>query len=461
MNAPDSASVDRLRKGFSGTILTPKDGDYDEARKIWNGMVDKRPAIIARCASTQDVVKAVTFARDNGVLLAVRGAGHHIAGVSLCDDGLVVDLSRMKAVKVDVAKKRATAEGGATLADFDGATQAHGLATPVGINSTTGIAGLTLGGGFGWLSRKYGMTVDNLESAEVVTAKGEVVRASASENADLFWALRGGSGNFGVVTRFEFRLHDVGPDLLSGLIVYPLSEAKTVLKRYREFVAQAPDELSVWTVLRQAPPLPFLPVEVHGKEVVVLALLYAGDPKQGEELIQPLRKFGKPVGAHVGVQPYTAWQKAFDPLLTPGARNYWKSHNFTTIADGLIDVVIEYVKRLPSPQCEVFFGGIGGATKRPAPDATAYPHRDAEFVMNVHGRWETPAEDERCIAWSRDYFRASAPFASGGAYVNFLTADETDRVRAAYGPNYDRLARVKAKYDPNNLFRTNWNVKPA
>jgi FAD/FMN-containing dehydrogenase len=424
-------------------------------------MVDKRPAIIARCASTQDVVKAVTFARDNGVLLAVRGAGHHIAGVSLCDDGLVVDLSRMKAVKVDVAKKRATAEGGATLADFDGATQAHGLATPVGINSTTGIAGLTLGGGFGWLSRKYGMTVDNLESAEVVTAKGEVVRASASENADLFWALRGGSGNFGVVTRFEFRLHDVGPDLLSGLIVYPLSEAKTVLKRYREFVAQAPDELSVWTVLRQAPPLPFLPAEVHGKEVVVLALLYAGDPKQGEELIQPLRKFGKPVGAHVGVQPYTAWQKAFDPLLTPGARNYWKSHNFTTIADGLIDVVIEYVKRLPSPQCEVFFGGIGGATKRPAPDATAYPHRDAEFVMNVHGRWETPAEDERCIAWSRDYFRASAPFASGGAYVNFLTADETDRVRAAYGPNYDRLARVKAKYDPNNLFRTNWNVKPA
>ncbi len=461
MSAPDSGRVDQLRKGFSGRILTPKDDDYDEARKIWNAMVDKRPAIIARCAGTRDVVKAVNFARDNGVLLAVRGAGHHIAGVSLCDDGLVVDLSRMKAVNVDVAQKRATAEGGATLADVDGATQAHGLATPVGINSTTGIAGLTLGGGFGWLSRKYGMTVDNLESAEVVTAQGEVVRASAGENADLFWALRGGSGNFGVVTRFEFCLHDVGPDLLSGLIVYPLSEAKTVLKQYREFVARAPDELSVWTVLRQAPPLPFLPAEVHGKEVVVLALLYAGDPKQGEELIQPLRKFGKPVGAHVGVQPYAAWQKAFDPLLTPGARNYWKSHNFTTIADGLIDVVIEYVKRLPSPHCEIFFGAIGGATKRPAPDATAYPHRDAEFVMNVHGRWETPAEDERCIAWSRDYFRASAPFASGGAYVNFLTADETDRVRAAYGPNYDRLARVKAKYDPNNLFRTNWNVKPA
>jgi FAD/FMN-containing dehydrogenase len=461
MSTPNAARVDQLRQGFSGKVLTPEDGDYDAARKIWNGMVDKRPAIIARCEGTRDAVQAVNFARDNGVLLAVRGAGHHIAGVSLCDGGLVVDLSRMKAVSVDVARKRATAEGGATLADFDGATQAHGLATPLGINSTTGIAGLTLGGGFGWLSRKYGMTVDNLESAEVVTAKGEVVRASASENPDLFWALRGGSGNFGVVTRFEFRLHDVGPDLLSGLIVYPLSETKTVLQQYREFVAKAPDELSVWTVMRQAPPLPFLPAEVHGKEVVVLALLYAGDPKQGEELIQPLRKFGKPVGEHVGVQPYAAWQKAFDPLLTPGARNYWKSHNFTTIADGLIDVVIDYVNRLPSPHCEIFFGGIGGATKRPAPDATAYPHRDAEFVMNVHGRWETPQEDERCIAWSRDYFRASAPFASGGAYVNFLTADETDRVRAAYGANYDRLARVKARYDPSNLFRTNWNVKPA
>jgi FAD/FMN-containing dehydrogenase len=461
MHAPDSAKVDELRKGFSGQVLTPQDGDYDEARKLWNAMVDKRPAIIARCASTRDAVNAVNFARDNGLLLAVRGAGHHIAGVSLCDGGLVVDLSRMKAVSVDVAKERATAEGGATLADFDGATQAHGLATPLGINSTTGIAGLTLGGGFGWLSRTYGMTVDNLESAEVVTAKGDVVRASASENGDLFWALRGGSGNFGVVTRFEFRLHRVGPDLLSGLIVYPMSEAKRVLQEYREFFAKAPDELSVWTVIRQAPPLPFLPAEVHGKAVVVLALLYAGDPKQGEKLIQPLRKFGKPVGEHVGVQPYVAWQKAFDPLLTPGARNYWKSHNFTTIGDGLIDVVIEYVKRLPSPHCEIFFGGIGGATKRPAPDATAYPHRDAEFVMNVHGRWETPEEDERCIAWSRDYFRASAPFATGGAYVNFLTADETDRVRAAYGANYDRLARVKAKYDPQNLFRTNWNVKPG
>ena len=253
------------------------------------------------------------------------------------------------------------------LADLDAATQAHGLATPVGINSTTGVAGLTLGGGFGWLSRKYGMTVDNLESAEVVTAAGEVVRASAAEHPDLFWALRGGGGNFGVVTRFEFRLHPVGPDVLSGLIVYPLSEAKSVLQQYREFVAKAPDELSVWAVLRKAPPLPFLPAEVHGKGIVALALLYAGDPKEGEPLIEPLRKFGTPVGEHVGVQPYTAWQQAFDPLLTPGARNYWKSHNFSTLEDGLFDAVIEYIGKLPSPQCEIFFGALGGATARPAP----------------------------------------------------------------------------------------------
>jgi FAD/FMN-containing dehydrogenase len=457
----DATNIDGLRKGFAGTVLVPSDAGYDDARKIWNGMIDKRPAIIARCAGTQDAVRTVNFARENGLLLAVRGAGHHIAGNSLCDGGIVADLSQMKVVTVDPAARRATVEGGATLGDLDAATQAHGLATPVGINSTTGIAGLTLGGGFGWLSRKFGMTVDNLESAEVVTAKGEVVRASANEHADLFWALRGGSGNFGVVTHFEFRLHPVGPDLLSGLIVYPFAQAKSVLQQYRDFVAKASEELSVWTVLRKAPPLPFLPAELHGKEVVILALLYAGDPKKGEALISPLRKLGTPVGEHVGVQPYAAWQKAFDPLLTPGARNYWKSHNFTTLADGLFDVVVEYVKTLPSPQCEIFFGSIGGATKRLAPDATAYAHRDAEYVMNVHGRWEDAGDDQRCMKWSRDYFQASAPFASAGAYVNFLTEDEGDRVRSAYGPNYDRLARLKRQYDPDNLFHMNQNIKPA
>jgi FAD/FMN-containing dehydrogenase len=288
-----------------------------------------------------------------------------------------------------------------------------------------------------------------------------VVRASATEHPDLFWALRGGSGNFGVVTRFEFLLHPVGPDVLSGLIVYPLSEVKAVLQQYREFIAKAPDELTVWTVLRQAPPLPFLPEAVHGKEIIALALCYAGDPTLGEPLIEPLRKFGTPLGEHVGVQPYTAWQKAFDPLLAPGARNYWKSHNFSVLSDGLFDAVIDYLKKLPSPQCEIFFGALGGATARPAPDSAAYAHRDAQFVMNVHGRWTAPADDERCIRWARDFFKASAPFASGGVYVNFLTADEGDRVRAAYGQNYERLAQIKRKYDPANLFSTNQNIKPA
>ncbi len=453
-------NIEELKSAFKGTILLPSDAAYEDARKIWNGMIDKRPAVIARCATTTDVVRAVHFARDNGVVLAVRGGGHNIAGNAICDDGLVIDLSAMRATRVEPNGPRATVEGGATLADFDAATQAHGLATPVGINSTTGIAGLTLGGGFGWLSRKYGMTIDNLESAEVVTAAGAVLRASASEHPDLFWALRGGGGNFGVVTRFTFRLHPVGPNVLSGLVVYPIAAAKSVLQQYRDFIAQAPDELTVWTVLRKAPPLPFLPETAHGQGIGALALIYTGDPSKGEALIEPLRRFGSPLGEHVGVQPYVAWQRAFDPLLAAGARNYWKSHNFTTLQDGLLDAVIAAVGTLPSPQCEIFFGALGGATSRPAPDATAYAHRDAQFVMNVHGRWESPADDTHCIRWARDFFQAAAPFASSGVYVNFLTADEVDRVRAAYGPNYDRLVEVKRTYDPDNVFRINQNIAP-
>ena len=452
--------IEELKRGVSGQVVLPGDADYESARTIWNAMIDKRPAVIVRCASTADVVRAVSFARDSGLPLAIRGGGHNIAGSALCEGGIVIDLSQMKGAKVDPRSRRVVIEGGATLADLDAATQAHGLATPAGVNSTTGIAGLTLGGGFGWLSRKHGMTIDNLESAEVVTAAGEVIRVSAAEHPDLFWALRGGSGNFGVVTRFEFRLHAVGPDVLSGLIVYPISEAKSVLRQYREFTAKAPDELSVWTVLRKAPPLPFLPEAVHGKEIIALALCYAGDPARGESLIGPLRKFGTVLGEHVGVQPYVAWQQAFDPLLAPGARNYWKSHNFTTLDDRLFDAVIEYIGKLPSPQCEIFFAAIGGATARPAADACAYAHRDAQFVMNVHGRWDDAADDESGIRWARDFFKASAPYASGGVYVNFLTADEGDRVRSAYGPNYDRLVRVKRQYDPANLFSVNQNIRP-
>lgn len=461
MSKLNAIKIGELKGLMAGNVLLPTDPAYDEARQIWNAMIQKRPALIARCVSTSDVVHAVNFARENALLLAVRGGGHNIAGSAICDDGIVIDLSQMKAAMVDPVACRVTVEGGATLADLDSATQLHGLAIPLGINSTTGVAGLTLGGGFGWLSRKYGMTIDNLESAEVVTAAGEVLQVSNSENADLFWALRGGGGNFGVVTNFRFRLHPVGPDLLSGLIVYALADAKSVLKQYREFMAKAPDELSVWAVLRQAPPLPFLPEDTHGKPIVALALLYAGDAMSGRTLINPLFNFATPLGEHVGVQPYTAWQQAFDPLLTSGARNYWKSHNFTTLDDGLFDTVIDYIEKQPSPQCEIFFGAIGGATTRPAPDAMAYAHRNTKYAMNVHGRWLDAADDERCIRWAREFFHASAPFASGGVYVNFLTDDESDRIGAAYGQNYVRLAKTKRKYDPTNFFRVNQNISPA
>jgi FAD/FMN-containing dehydrogenase len=461
MSALDDRRVADLRAGFRGELLMPGGPDYDAARMVWNAMIDKRPALIARCADVQDVVRGVNFARQNGLVLAVRGGGHNIAGSALCDDGVVLDLSRMTAAQVAVGDRLVTIEAGATLADLDAATQAHGLAVPVGINSTTGVAGLTLGGGFGWLSRKHGLTVDNLDSVEMVTAAGEVIHASASEHSDLFWALRGGGGNFGVVTRFTFRLHPVGPDLLSGLVVYPLAEARSVLQQYRDFALAAPEDLTVWVVMRQAPPLPFLPAEVHGTEVVVLALLYAGDPDEGQVHVEPLRRFGRPVGEHIGVQPFAAWQQAFDPLLTPGARNYWKSHNFRTLDDKLLEVLIGAIRTLPSPQCEVFIASLGGAIARQRPDATAYGQRDARFVMNVHGRWDDPADDQRCIAWARQLFAAAAPFASGGVYVNFMTAEEGDRVRAAYGDNYDRLVRVKQQYDPGNLFRTNQNISPA
>jgi FAD/FMN-containing dehydrogenase len=450
-----------LKENIRGELILPDSPNYDEARTIWNAMIDKRPAAIVRCAGVADVVAAVNSARNSGMTLAVRGGGHNIAGTAMCDGGLVIDLSRMNAVRVDSSARRAFVGPGAKLGDVDRETQAFGLATPLGINSTTGIAGLTLGGGFGWLTTQYGMTVDNLVSARMVTAEGGTLRASADENSDLFWALRGGGGNFGIVTEFEFELYPFGPDILAGLIVFPFSEAKSVLQKLRDFVDSAPPNLNVWTVVRKAPPLPFLPTEVHGQEIIALAVFYSGDPEEGKKLITPLRTFGIPCGEHVGVQPYTTWQQAFDPLLTPGARNYWKSHNFSTLADGVFDTVLEFAGRLPSPHCEIFIGRLGGAAARVAPDAMAYVNRDANFVMNVHGRWETPQEDAACITWARDFFRAAARYATGGVYVNFMTDDGTDRIASAYGANYARLARIKAKYDPKNLFRVNQNIQPA
>ena len=456
----DNAQIEQLRSKINGRIILPADPGYDEVRSIWNAMIDRRPAVIVECADTGDVPHALAFARENGLEISMRGAGHNIAGNSLSNGGLVIDFSKMNKVRVDTEKRRAFVEPGVTLGDFDKAVQAHGLATPVGINSTTGIAGLTLGGGFGWLTRKYGLTIDNLVSVDVITADGTAVKASENENADLFWAIRGGGGNFGIVTQFEFALYPVGPEILAGLIVFPLAQAKQVLSQYREFVKSAPEELNVWVVMRHAPPLPFLPEEVHGTEVLILAVFYAGDIKEGEKLVQPLQSFGDPVGVHLGAQPYVDWQQAFDPLLTPGARNYWKTHNFTNLSDDALEKMIEYAGNMPSPQCEIFIALIDGAPNRIAADAMAYGNRDAKFVLNVHGRWDSAADDETCISWAREFFNASAPYASGGAYVNFMTDEEGDRVAAAYGANYDRLVQIKNKYDPENVFHLNQNIKP-
>jgi FAD/FMN-containing dehydrogenase len=455
-------ALEQLRGGLRGALCLPGDAGYDEARTIWNAMIDKRPGAVVRAAGASDVIRTVRLAAQHRLLLSVRGGGHNIAGSAVCDGGLMLDLSRMTSVRVDPKAHTVRVEPGARLADLDKETQAFGLATPVGINSTTGVAGLTLGGGFGWLSRKLGLTVDNLLSADVVTAEGVLVRASETDNPDLFWAIRGGGGNFGVVTSFELKLHPVGPEVIAGLIVHPLSAAKDVLNEYRRLVANAPDDLCCWAVLRKAPPLPFLAPEVHGTEVIVLALCCAGDPDSGAKAVAPFKAIGKPIADVVGPAPFAAWQMAFDPLLTPGERNYWKSHDFLELSDGLIDAVIDAVQTLPSPQCEIFIASLGGAINRVPSAATAYPHRDVNFVMNVHTRWSSPSEDKACIAWARGFYDAAAPFATGGVYVNFMPDDEAQRVRSgAYGANYDRLAKLKAKYDPKNLFRTNQNVAPA
>ena len=460
MTTLSEEELSALKENIASTVLTPGDNQYDEVRTIWNAMIYRKPGVIVQCEMVVDVAPSIAFARKNDLESTIRGAGHNIAGNSISDGGLLIDFSLMKQVNVNTTTNSATVEPGATLGDFDAAVQKYGLATSVGINSTTGIAGLTLGGGFGWLTRKYGMTVDNLLSVNLVTVDGESISASATENTDLFWAIRGGGGNFGVITQFEYTLHPIGPNVLAGLVVYPLEQARQVLKRYREFTSTAPEDMTVWSVMRKAPPLPFLPEDVHGKEVVVLAFMYAGDPPQGAELADILKSFGEPYGDHIGVMSYIEWQQSFDPLLTPGARNYWKSHNFTKLADDALDIMIEYAGTLPSPQCEIFIAHISGAANRVAADAMAYGARDTQYVLNVHARWDNAADDDTCISWSRDFFKATKPYASTGAYVNFMTEEEGDRVESAYGANYERLVEVKRKYDPGNILHMNQNITP-
>lgn len=459
--AVERRHVDSLSAQLSVPVVEPADGGYDEARTIWNAMIDRRPALIARCSTAGDVLHAVRFAAEHGVLTSVRGGGHNIAGLAVADAGFMIDLSPMKGVQIDPVARTATVEPGVTLGELDRAAQAHGLATPLGINSTTGVAGLTLGGGFGWISRRFGLTIDNLRHADLVTARGERRRASATEDANLFWAIRGGGGNFGVATSFEYQLHPLGPTVLAGLVVHPFADARRVIDHYRSFVAQAPEALTCWMVLRKAPPLPFLASEWHGREILVLACVYAGEIAEGERALAPLRQFGQPLADVIGPTPFADFQTAFDPLLTPGARNYWKSHSLRALTDGAVDVLLDRTSRLPTPATEIFVGHLGGVITRIGADATAYGARDAEFVMNVHGRWNEAAEDEAGIAWSRGLFDELTPHATGSVYVNFLTGDKQGRVKVAYGPNYDRLVELKARYDADNLFRMNQNIAPA
>ncbi len=446
---------------ISGGTLTPSDDGYDEARKVWNASVDRRPALIARCATTGDVQAAVRFAAARRMLLSVRGGGHHIAGNAVAEGGLMIDLSGMRTVSINVQTRTARVGPGALLADLDRESQSQGLATPLGINSTTGVAGLALGGGFGWLTRRYGMTVDNLLGATVVTADAVVHEVSATAEPDLFWALRGGGGNFGVVTSFDFKLYPVGPEVYAGLVVYPFAQAQKVLRAWRDFTASSPDELSVWTVLRKAPPLPFLPASAHGTEVVIFALVYSGDVEAGRRSAAPVLQFGAPIASALGPTPYAAFQTAFDPLLAPGGRNYWKSNNFSSLSDAALDQMIASAAQLPGAECEIFVAQLGGAMGRVAPTATAFAGRDARYIMNVHGRWSDSRDDERVRAWARKVFEDAAPHATGGGYVNFLTDDEAERVAATYGANHPRLQSVKQRYDPHNLFRMNINVTPA
>jgi FAD/FMN-containing dehydrogenase len=453
-------TVNTLDRVFSGELIWPGHPSYDDARAVWNGMIDRRPVLIARCAHEGDVVEALRFAQQTGLRLAVRGGGHNVAGNAVCDDGLVIDLSGMKAIQVDAAGRTARAQPGVVLGEFDRATQEFGLATPTGNVSKTGLAGLTLGGGLGWIARKHGPTCDNLLSAEVVTAGGARLTACADENPDLLWALRGGGGNFGVVTSFEYRLHPVGPEVIAGGVVHSFADAPEVFRFFADFVATAPDELSVTaSTFRAAPGFP-VPAELVGELVTVLAICYAGDLAEGERILKPLRSFGRPLADLVATMPYTALQSGSDASYPNGQRNYWKSHYVDHLNDDVIAQVIEHAQRMRSPQSSFYFQHLGGAISRAGPETAAFGHRGAGFDFTILTIWTDPAEDAAQMAWARDFFTAMEPH-STGVYVNNLGSEGADRVKAAYAPEtYRRLVELKNTYDPDNTFRVNQNLAP-
>ena len=445
----------RLRGGFRGELLAAGDPGYDEARALWNAMIDRRPALIARCTGTADVVQAVRFAADNDLLSSVRGGGHNIAGLAVCEGGLMIDMSRMRGVWVDPERRVARAQAGCTLGDVDRETQVHGLAAVLGFVSETGIAGLTVGGGFGYMSRRCGWTCDNLVSMEVVTADGRIVRTSAESEPDLFWALRGGGGNFGVVTSFEYVLHPCGPEVLAGAIAWPGEDAPELMRLYREVAGSAPRELSTVIGLRIAPPAPWLPKEIHGKQMAVVFVCHTGRPEDGEKLIAPLRAFRKPVADIVARRPYAQMQTLLDATVPRGRRYYWKSEYMPGLEEGAMDTLIEHAKAIKSPHSAILMFHLEGAVNELPPGHSPAGNRDAKFILNIAGSWPSPEEDEVNVKWARDCWQAMRPYSTGGVYLNFLTEDEgRDRTEAAYGKeNLTRLAALKQKYDPKNLFR--------
>lgn len=443
-----------------GEILEPGDPGYDAARQVWNATVDRRPGIIVRCRGAADVIQAVNHAREQGLLLAVRGGGHSFAGKSVCDGGLMIDLSPMRGVQVDPVGRTVRVQGGATWGDVDHETQAFGLATPGGLISHTGVAGLTLGGGIGWLSRKHGLAVDNLISADVVTAAGELVHASEAENPDLFWGLRGGSGNFGVVTTFEFRLQPVGPEVLGGFLVHPFDTAAEGLRFYRDFTADAPDEVACYAMFAKIPTGEPFPVEHQGRTGLLFAACYAGPVSAGEQALAPLRAFGTPLLDAIQPMRYDVLQQSFDEVQKPGNRWYGKSGFWAEMSDDAIDTLVRSVDPLSGPMTMVFFERMGGAVARVAPDATAFPHRDAPYNFGITAGWTGPADDETNMTWTRELHETLSTYGKG-VYVNYADEDESERVGAAYGLNYERLVEVKNAWDPQNLFRMNMNVVPT
>jgi FAD/FMN-containing dehydrogenase len=461
LQAPE-LPFETLRPRLRGGLLLPGEAGYDDARSIWNAMFDRRPAAIVQPLGVADVIEALRFAREHGLPIAVKGGGHNIAGLAVADDCLLLDMSRARGVVVDPAERTAIAQTGCLLGDLDRETQVHGLATVLGFVSHTGIAGLTLGGGFGYLTRRFGWTSDTVLDMNVVTATGDVVRASEGENPDLFWALRGGGGNFGVVTSIKYRLAEIGPEILGGPVAWSADDAPAVLEMYRDVIADAPPELTVVAILRPAPPAPWIPQEHHGKPIVVLVVCDTGPAETAEERVRAITSFGSPIGSVVQRRSYLSLQTLLDATQPKGRRYYWKSEYLPSVTPDLLAYVAEQAPSFKSPHSSIIVFPIDGAHQRLATDHSAVGNRDAGAVLNVGASWEQAGDDEANVGWARSVWQGARGFSTGGVYINFLTEDEgDDRIRVAYGANLDRLARVKAAWDPDNVFRLNKNIAPG